>query len=85
MDGYGSYAEEQFYICRECSKCGLIVPVARYCMWCGSKKEDKQSAVDFPIFDKVTVFHNRTVQVLENSETGEVSIGHCAEGAFDLK
>ena len=40
------------------------------------QKEDAQIRVDAVlIYDKETVYHNCTVQVLENTVTGDVSVG----------
>lgn len=36
---------------------------------------DNITNVEFNIFDKCTIYTNCTVEILENSATGEISIG----------
>lgn len=41
---HGFYEGKKMHVsfrCKSCSICGLIVPIANYCMWCGAKMELK--------------------------------------------
>ena len=70
---------------KNCGECPLAEATAElYCNsyvlsqenrpdWCPLHKVPDES--DIPIFDKETRIDNCTVQILENTETGEVSIG----------
>ena len=40
-----------------------------------AKKKSEESVVDVNLYDKETIIEDCTVQVLENTQTGKVSVG----------
>lgn len=46
-----------------------------FCPVCGCMNEDRDTTIQTNLFDKEEVYENCSVQILENTTTGEISVG----------